>query len=495
MRSVSLILLLLAAGCAVGPDYRVPAAPEVSTYTPGTLPVATASAEAPQGAPQRFVTGMDIPGQWWMLFHSTALNELIAQSLRANPSLAAAQAALRQARENTAAQRGAYYPQVSAGLSASRNLTPTATLSPASASGNPYYSLFTPQLSVSFVPDVFGANARAVESLEAQEENERFQLEATYLTLAANVVAAAVQEASLRGQIEATEQTIRIETDLLDILRRQLELGQIAGADVAIQEAALAQAQQALPPLRKQLAQQRDLLAALAGHYPSEEVAARFDLASLQLPPELPVSLPAKLVAQRPDVRAAEAMLHAASAQIGVAVAARLPQFMLTAEIGSQADAISRLFTPGTAFWTLGAGLTQPIFEGGTLLHKQRAAEAGFDQAAAQYRSTVLTAMQNVADTLHALQSDADALAAAVATERAAARSLEITRRQLQLGQVAYVALLNAEQIYQLARITTVQAEAGRLADTAALFQALGGGWWNRSDVAADDAATSVRVR
>jgi NodT family efflux transporter outer membrane factor (OMF) lipoprotein len=495
MRSVSLILLLLAAGCAVGPDYRVPAAPEVSTYTPGTLPAATASAEAPQGAPQRFVTGMDIPGQWWMLFHSTALNELIAQSLRANPSLAAAQAALRQARENTAAQRGAYYPQVSAGLSASRNLTPTATLSPASASGNPYYSLFTPQLSVSFVPDVFGANARAVESLEAQEQNERFQLEATYLTLAANVVAAAVQEASLRGQIEATEQTIRIETDLLDILRRQLELGQIAGADVAIQEAALAQAQQALPPLRKQLAQQRDLLAALAGHYPSEEVAARFDLASLQLPPELPVSLPAKLVAQRPDVRAAEAMLHAASAQIGVAVAARLPQFMLTAEIGSQADAISRLFTPGTAFWTLGAGLTQPIFEGGTLLHKQRAAEAGFDQAAAQYRSTVLTAMQNVADTLHALQSDADALAAAVATERAAARSLEITRRQLQLGQVAYVALLNAEQIYQLARITTVQAEAGRLADTAALFQALGGGWWNRSDVAADDAATSVRVR
>jgi NodT family efflux transporter outer membrane factor (OMF) lipoprotein len=323
-----------------------------------------------------------------------------------------------------------------------------------------------------------------VESLKAQEENQRFMLEATYLTLTSNVVAAAVQEASLRGQIAATEETIQIEANLLGILHKQLDLGQVAGADVAAQEAALAQAQLALPSLQKQLAQQRDLLTALAGRVPSDEVAERFELAMLDLPLDLPVSLPAKLVDQRPDVRAAEAAMHAASAEIGVAVAARLPQISLTGQVGSSANEFSRLFTPGNNFWTIAAGVTQPIFQGGTLLHKQRAAEAGFDQAAAQYRNTVLTAMQNVADALHALQSDADALRAAVAAERAAGRSLAITRSQLQLGQIAYLALLNAEQTYQQARLALVQAQANRLADTAALFQALGGGWWNRPDVA-----------
>ncbi|MDR3530967.1 MAG: efflux transporter outer membrane subunit [Rhodopila sp.] len=482
MRVPILAVSMLLAGCAVGPDFKRPAPPDAAGYAPEPLPAATASAEGAGGAPQRFVSDVDLSGQWWTLFHSAPLNALIEQALKANPSIAAAQAALRQARETVLAQQGVFYPQVSAGLSASRNLTPTGALSPASASGNPYYSLITPQLSVSYVPDIFGANARTVESLAAQEENERFQLEATYLTLTANVVAAAVQEASLRAQIATTTETIRIETDLLGILRRQLALGQVAGADVAAQETALAQAEQILPPLQKQLAQQRDLLAALSGHLPSEAVAAQFELASLDLPLDLPVSLPAKLVEQRPDVRAAEATLHAASAQIGVALAARLPQIALTGSAGSSANQFTNLFTPGNNFWTISAGLMQPIFQGGTLLHKQRAAEAGFDQAAAAYRGTVLTAMQNVADTLHALVSDADALRAAVAAERAAARSLEITRQQLQLGQIAYLSLLNAEQSYQQARLSLVQTQANRLADTAALFQALGGGWWNRHD-------------
>jgi NodT family efflux transporter outer membrane factor (OMF) lipoprotein len=252
-------------------------------------------------------------------------------------------------------------------------------------------------------------------------------------------------------------------------------------ADVAAQEAALAQARLALPPLQKQLAQQRDALTALAGRFPSEDIAARFQLADLKLPQELPVSLPSQLVEQRPDVRAAEATLHAASAQIGVAVAARLPQITLTASLGNSASTLSNMFTPGTNFWTLAGGLTAPIFEGGTLLHKQRAAEAGFDQAAAQYQSTVITALQNVADTLHALQSDADALAAADAAEQAAASSLTIVRKQLDLGQVAYLALLNAEQAYQTAKLALVQAQAARLSDTAGLFQALGGGWWNKA--------------
>lgn len=481
MRKASLAVSLALAGCTVGPDFKTPGPPNVTGYMPGVPPARTVSSAGEFGAAQRFVKEMDIPGQWWTLFHSQPLNDLIEQSIEVNPNLTAAQAALRQARENAAAQRGAWYPQLSAGFSASRNLTPTAAISPASASGNPYYSLITPQLNLSFVPDVFGANRRAVESLDAQAENLRFQLEATYVTLTANVVTGALQEASLRGQIAATQETIKVETDLLTILRKQYELGQISMADVAAQEAALAQARLALPPLQKQLAQQRDALIALAGRFPSEDVAARFQLAGLKLPEDLPVTLPSRLVEQRPDVRAAEATLHAASAQIGVAVAARLPQITLSANLGNSAGALSNMFMPGTNFWTLAGGLTAPIFEGGTLLHKQRAAEAGFDQAAAQYKSTVITAFQNVADALHALRTDADALAAAVAAEQAAGSSLAIVRKQLELGQVAYLALLNAEQAYQVAKLALVQAQAARLADTAGLFQALGGGWWNRN--------------
>jgi NodT family efflux transporter outer membrane factor (OMF) lipoprotein len=470
------------AGCAVGPDFKPPAAPAVTGFTREKLPLETASASAGHGAPQRFLDGMDIPGAWWQLFHSEPLNRLIQQAMAANPNLTAAQAALRQAWENVYAQRGGYFPTLGAEVNASRNLTPTASLSPASASGNPYYSLITPQLNVSFVPDVFGANRRAVESLTALAENQRFQLEATYLTLSANVVTGAVQEASLRGQIAATEETIRVEAHLLDILRRQFALGQAAGADVAAQEAALAQAQLTLPPLHKQLAQQRDALTALAGRYPSEEIAATFHLDDLALPTELPVSIAAKLVQQRPDVRAAEATLHSASAQIGQAVAARLPQITLTADAGNSPNFAGQFFTPGTNFWTIAGGLTAPIFEGGTLLHRQRAAQAAFDQAAAQYRATVVSAFQNVADALRALQADAEALAAASASEQAATRSLTIVQRQLDLGQIAYLSLLNAQNTYQQARLALVQAQANRLADTAGLFQALGGGWWNRTD-------------
>jgi NodT family efflux transporter outer membrane factor (OMF) lipoprotein len=482
--SLLLVLPLPFAACAVGPDFHKPAPPVAKGYTPEPLEPGTVSAADRLGTAQRFIVGQDIPGQWWQLFHSPALNAQVVQSLKANPNIAAAQAALRQAHELTLAQRGSYEPSVSAEVAANRNLTPTAVLSPASASGNPYYSLITPQLNVSFVPDVFGANRRAVESQGALEANQRFQLEAAYLTLTSNVVAGAVQEASLRGQIEAARQTIKVESDLLDILRRQESLGQAAGSDVAAQEAALAQAELVLPPLRKQLAQQRDALAALAGHAPDQAAEARFDLADLALPADLPVSLPASLVAQRPDVRAAEAMLHSASAQIGVAVAARLPQITLTTNIGNSAGSATGLFLPGTNFWTMGGDIAGPIFQGFTLLHRRRAAQAAFDQAAAQYRGAVLTALQNVADALRALQSDADALTAAVAAERAAARSLDIVRRQLELGQVAYLALLNAQNTCQQARLALVQTEAGRLADTAALFQALGGGWWNRADVA-----------
>jgi NodT family efflux transporter outer membrane factor (OMF) lipoprotein len=477
-----ILLACCIAGCTVGPDFKEPEPPAVTGYTRDPLRAQTASTPVEHGAAQHFVPDMDIPGEWWQVFHSEPLNKLIQDSLAANPNLTAAQAALRQAHENTLAQRGLYFPTVDGGLSASRNLTPTAALSPAGPTGNPYYSLITPQLSVSFVPDVWGANRRAVESLQAQEQSQKFQLEATYLTLTSNVVTGAVQEASLRGQIAATQETIKVETTLLNILHRQMALGQTAGADVAAQEAALAQAQLLLPPLQKQLAVQRDALTALAGRYPSEEAEATFNLKGLALPLDLPVSVPSKLVQQRPDVLQAEANLHAASAQIGQAIAARIPQITLSANIGNSADSVSNMFTPGTNFWTIAGGVTGPIFDGFTLLHKQRAAQAAFDQSAAQYRATVISALQNVADSLRALQSDADALKAASASEKAAGRSLAIVHKQLDLGQIAYLAVLNAENTYQQARLALVQAEASRLADTAALFQALGGGWWHRPE-------------
>jgi NodT family efflux transporter outer membrane factor (OMF) lipoprotein len=473
-------------GCAVGPDFERPAAPDVEGYTRGPLPTKTASAGVTGGEEQRLVQGLDIPGQWWTLFHSRALNTLIDEALKNNPTLPAAEAALRQAWENVYAAQGAFFPTAVVGYSPSRNKTATGAVTPVAASGSPYYSLYTGQVTVSYSPDVFGGTRRQVESLAATAEFQELQLEATYLTLTSNVVAAAVQEASLRGQIAATEEIIKIQTGSLDILRKQFQLGQVAGTDVAAVEATLAQAQATLPPLQKQLAVQRDLLTALIGRLPSQEPAEKFELASLQLPQDLPVSLPSKLVDQRPDVRSAEAQLHAASAQIGVAIAAMLPQFTLTANAGTSSNLMSQFITtPGTAFWTVAGNVAQTVFDAGTLLHKKRAAEAAFDQAAAMYRSTVIAAFQNVADSLHALQSDAETLTAAYAAERAASKSLEIARRQLQLGAIGYLGLLTAQNTYNTALIALVQAQAARYADTAALFQALGGGWWNRQDVAA----------
>ncbi len=472
---------LLVFGCALGPDFRRPTLPAIDGYTPQPLTATSSAADLASGERQRFAMGTDIPQQWWALFKSPELNALVEKSLKANPTIDAAKAALRQARENVYAQQGYYYPSVQAGASVSRAKDP-GTIAPVLSSGEEPYNLRTAQVSVGFTPDVFGGNRRQVESLNAQADFQRFQLEATYLALTSNVVAAAIQEASLRSQISATLDIIKVETVMVDQLRRQFDLGYVAGLDVAVQEAALAQVQQTLPLLQKQLAQTRDLLAALAGTFPNQELDEKFELEALSLPQELPVSLPSRLVEQRPDVRAAEEQMHAASAQVGVAVAAMLPNITLSANLGSTATIINKLFTPGTGFWGLAADITQPVFEGGTLLHRKRAAEAGLDQAEAQYRSTVIAAFQNVADTLHALQSDADALKAAEAFEQATRRSLDLARRQFELGYVNYLSFLSAEQTYQQAVINTVQAQANRYADTAALFMALGGGWWNRSD-------------
>lgn len=394
----------------------------------------------------------------------------------------AAQAALTVARETMLAQRGAYLPSIAGSFLASRQKT-SELLAPIPNANIFQYSLFTPQVSVAYMPDVFGLNRRTVESLRAQTEQQRFAWVATSITLSANVVAAAIQEASLRAQIDATHRMIDSNTRALGILNAQFSKGYASRLEVAAQESQLAQVAATLPPLLKQLAQQRDLLAALAGGFPSQEPAESFELSSLQLPQELPVSLPAKLVEQRPDVRQAQEAWHSASAQIGVAIANRLPNITLTAAAGSSALAVDQLFTSGTGFWTLAGTATQPIFQGGALLHKERAAKAAYTQAAEQYRGAVITAFQNVADTLHALEQDADALRTAAVAERTAKVSLDLTEKQLQTGYASYLALVSAEQTYQLAVIGLIQAQANRFADTAALFQALGGGWWNRADL------------
>ena len=479
---IAVSALLLTTGCVVGPRFKKPAAPNIGGYTPAPISTTTSTPNVTGGEAQHLSNGSDISGEWWTLFHSQSLNDLIERSLKANPDLKAAQAALIVARENMLAQRGAYYPSVTGGFSATRSKS-SADLSPVTNTSALNYSLYTPQVSVSFVPDVFGLNRRTVESLQAQEQQARFALAATHITLSSNVAAGAIQEASLRGQVDATRELIDINAKMLEILREQYRKGYADELDVAAQESQLAQVAATLPPLLKQLAQQRDQLAALAGGFPNQDLAEKFELSSLQLPQELPLTLPSQLVEQRPDVRQAEENLHSASAQIGIARANRLPSFALTADAGSMAVVFGRLFSGGNGFWDVAAGVTQPIFDGGTLMHRERAARAAYTEADEQYRSTVLTAFQNVADTLNALQQDADALKAAAAARDAASVTLDLTKKQLAAGYANYLALLSAEQAYQQALINLVQAQSNRYADTAALFQALGGGWWNRTDI------------
>ncbi len=479
-RAGALAATILLASCAVGPDFLHPAAPDITGYTKELLTPRTSSTDAPTGRSQRFVQGRDIPQEWWALFKSPALNALIERSLNNNPSLQTAMATLRAANQAVYAQEGHFLPLVQANFNPTRQLTAGA-ISPVLNTGANPFNLYTAQVLVSYTFDVWGLNRRTVESLKALADNQRFQVEAAYLTLTSNVAVAAITEASLRGQIEATNELISINTKMLDILRRQLDAGYANRSGVAAQEAALAQVKATLPPLRKALAQQRDLLAALAGTYPSEEPRETFRLTDLRLPTDLPVSLPSQLIEQRPDIRASQEQLHAASASIGIATANLLPTFTINANAGFMNTALAGLLAPQNEFWLLAGNATQTVFDGGTLLHQLQEAKDIYNAAAWSYRGTVIGAVQNVTDSLRALQNDADALKAARDFERAAKISFDLARQQMQTGNANVLLLLNAQQTYLQAVIAVVQARAARLADTAALFQALGGGWWNRA--------------
>ncbi len=471
----------LLAGCTAGPDFVKPAKPTSTGYTPEPLALQTSSAASPGGGAQTFVPEQDIPGDWWVLFQSPQLDALVRESLQANPDVDAAQAALRQARELYFAQQGGLFPTLSANGSGQQQLSSPA--SQGQTGSGVMFGVTSASLNISYSPDVFGGVRRQVESREAAAENQRFQLEATYLTLSSNVVVAAINVASLEAQIKATQDIINILNNSLTVVRRQFDLGGASRADVLAQEAALTQTQATLPPLQKQLAQQRNQLMRLVGRTPDQDRGESFDLAKLKLPQELPLSLPSSLVEQRPDVRAAEEQLRGASADIGVAVANQMPQFTITGLLGFTSGGISSLIVPGSGVWSIGLGIAQTVFDGGRLDSQRKAAIAAYERAAAQYRGVVLSAFQDVANALRAVQYDADTLRAQVAAEQTAAASLRLSEQQYQLGAVNYLTLLNAQQTYQTAVINRLKAQAARYSDTAALFQALGGGWWNRTDV------------
>jgi len=486
----------LLSACAVGPNFKTPEAPQGAAFAPaGQMAPQTTAAPGPGGQAQRFVDGMDIPGQWWSLFQSPEINALIEQALANSPTLEAAQAALRQANETAAAQRGSYYPSVSGSVGAQRQKASGSALGIPGFPASYYYNLDTASVNVSYTLDAFGGTRRQVEALQAQAEYQQFSLEASYLTLTANIVTAAVTEASLRAQIAATEDIAKSQQQQLDITQRRLGAGGASRADVLQQQSILQSTLATLPLLRKQLSQERNLLATYVGSLPSDYQGAALNLDSLTLPTDLPVSVPSKFVEQRPDVREYSALLHQATAQVGVATANMLPQITLTGSFGQQASTFSNIFSAGSNVWSLIGSLSQPIFKGGQLKHQRRAAIAAAQEAAANYKATVIVAFQNVSDTLYALHADADALAAETSAERAAADSLAMVRAQFKSGGVSYLQVLSAQQTYQTAAVALVKARAQRYADTAALFQALGGGWWNRNEAFADNAAGSPKAR
>ena len=516
--SVTLTAAVLLGGCAVGPDFVLPAAPTASGYTATALPDTTASTPGPVGAAQRLAYAHDLRADWWRLFKSPALDTLVERALAAHPSLAAAQAALRIAQANVAAQQGYFLPTLQASYTPTRtkiagnlgggspgaqgdgSVITTQANPPASQGGTaPFnapvtYNFHTAQLSVGFVPDVFGGNARQVEALGASADYQFFQLQAASITLASNVVAAAVQEALLRQQIAVVTEIVAASEQSLVILDRQWQAGLASRLDLALQQSALAQTRQLLPPLNKQRQQTLDLLRALLGLAQDVTLPAAVDLATLALPEDLPISVPSKLVEQRPDVRAARALLQAASAEVGVAVANRLPQFAINANAGGAAARFSQMFWGSGQFFSLGANIAQTLFDGGTLKNRQRAAEAALQQAGAQYQLTVITAFQNVADVLQAVLADAQALQASDEAERAARTALDLLKRQWGAGYIDRLALLGGEQVYRQSVLTLLQAQATRLGDTAALFQALGGGWWNQPDNLAGLAAPTPQA-
>lgn len=477
-RGRALLPLFLVAGCTVGPNFHSPGPPKVDGYLPAGSPASTPSAPGPDGAAQHFVRGMAVDGRWWALFGSPTLDALEDEAIQHNPNLAAAKEALLQARELRLAQRAAGFPTIQGSASAVRQKNSYTIASPLTSNAQ-NYTLYAAQLEATYVLDIFGGHKRLLEATAAQEDYQRFQMEAAYLALTSNVASTALQIAGLRAQIAAANAAVAADRQTWDVTRRMYARGESSSIDVAGAESAVEQAEQGIPALQKQVDQLDDQLAILVGRTPAELQRLQLDLADLRLPPDLPLSVPSELVRQRPDVRAAEASLHVASAQVGVAIAARLPSLSLDGTLGGNSTALGTLFSAGNSLWSIGGSASQTLFDAGALRHQQKAAEAALVQAQEQYRAAVLTAFQNTADALQAIDADAQTLRHAALARDATARTAEIARMQVAKGEKGSLVVLAAEAADQQSRQTLVQARAARYADTVALLQALGGGWWN----------------
>ncbi|WP_321871495.1 efflux transporter outer membrane subunit [Paraburkholderia tropica] len=478
-RSLVLASSFVLAACAVGPDFHAPAAPDTPTYTREALPSATASAPGTGGAPQTFASADHAPRAWWTQFGSPALDALVDEALRASPTLESARAKLVEARENYNAQAGAtLFPSIDAKLSGTRQKIDLAAFGITQVPNPGPFTLYDASVSISYVFDIFGANRRALEATLAQVNYQEDELQAAQLSVAGNVVAAALRRASLRSQIDTTQQLIDAQTRQLAIIEARLAAGGVARLDVHSQRTLLAQTRATLPPLTTQLAQTDHQLAILLGAPPSSDayVQARdaLTLDALHLPDTVALTLPATLARERPDIRASEALLHQASANIGVATANLFPQISLSASVGSERTRVADVIG-GLNIWNVGLGLTQPIFHGGELRAKRRASQAAYDAAFADYRQTVLLALQQVADTLHALQDDALELLARDTAAREAQASADIARARYAAGGVSEFDLVDAQRQALQTALDRTRAQATRLADTAALYQSLGG--------------------
>ncbi|GMV01702.1 MAG: efflux transporter outer membrane subunit [Burkholderiaceae bacterium] len=469
---------VLLAGCAVGRDFRPPPAPAASGYLATALPGRTASAPVALGDAQHFAPAAPIDAQWWREFGSAKLDALIDEALKASPTLEAAQATLRQARETFDARAGAtQYPQASGRLGAQRQRTNGAALGQSGAGRT--FELYNASVAVSYDLDLAGGNRRALEALAAQVDHQRFQLEAARLALAGNLATAAITQAQLAAQLAASEAIVDAQQEQVEITRQRVSLGAAARDELLALQAQLGQSRAANSDLHKRLDQAGHLLAVLAGRSPDRADLPHFALAEFGLPRELPLRLPAELARRRPDIRASEALLHAADAQHGAALAKLYPQITLSATTGAQALTAAGLFGGGALIWGLAGQVAQPLFAPG-LPAEARAAEAGFDAAAANYRQTVLQALRNVADVLRALGHDAATLAAQAAADVSASEALATVGTRHALGAASYLQWLTAQQQAQQARLGLVAAQAQRLADTVALYQAMGGGWADR---------------
>lgn len=470
---------LALAACTVGPDFEKPAAPKIEKLTKESMPAETVSAETPTGDVQRFLSSDAAPDRWWMFYNSPELNRRVELALAHNPTIASAQAALKQARENVAAAAGGRYPSLGGNVGGTGQKNSKAQFGPGESVTvpNSQYVLYNATIDVSYTLDLFGGIERNIESQKALEDVQRADLAGTYLTLIANVVTASFEEANLRDQIAAQEEIIAAFERTTGLIEQQEQYGAKSQLDVMTARSQLESQRAQLPPLRLRLEQTENQLAAYLGRFPGDAGLEPVRLDQLTLPRDIPVSLPSSVVQQRPDIQAAEATLHSATAQVGVAVANMLPQITLSGNIGSQALQIGQLFAPGMGLWNLGLGLTQPLFQGGTLRAQRRAADAAMEKAAADYQTTVVNAFRNVADSLRALVLDAEALRAQAVYERSASNYYNLVDMQYRAGAVNILNVLDADRQRLQSRIALVQARAARFKDTAALYQALGGGW------------------